>query len=265
MEMPPKKRARRGQSKDACREDGHGRRGVSTRSLPDGVIAVAAMNNRSRLFVPGMDNIFAGIFYPYVMVDSGCNSLLLPFPEDVTVLDPFEGTRYDWTVSLSRGTGAVRSPTLTIKSKLLPSIGDMKLSLMSSSVPLLRLRFHMTKQASQLLLGKEKIDDNGKAILRDFIVAVGDGESKVRTHVLLGQLFLASYVSVQSNPVFMICEKSYNGPLQEDLNAVWDIVKPMVDAFENFHDLEDEDHDGDDSEDNRLSWGSTDDIDEPNC
>jgi hypothetical protein len=247
--MPPKKRAKRGRPKETARKD------ERRSSLPNGVIAVAAMNNRSRMFVPGVDNTFAGISFPHVMIDSGCNSLLIPFPEDISILDPFAGTRYAWTVSTSSGTGATSSPTLTIKSKLLPSIGEMKLSLMSSYVPLPRLRFHVTKQAAQLLLRKEKIDDNDKNVLRAFLDAVGDGESKVRTHVLLGQLILASHVSVQSNPVFMICDKSYDGPLQEDLNAVWEIVKPLVDTFDNFHDLVDEDHDGDDYEGNVCRGG----------
>ena len=256
--MPPKKRKKQGKPKEAGLHDEADRL-----SLPSGVVAVAAMNNRSRMFVPGVDNSFAGIAFPHVMIDSGCNSLLLPFPQDISSLKPFSGKRYAWTVSTSSGIGAISSPTLTIKSKFLPDVGELKLSLMSHSVPLPRLRFHVTKEAARLLLEMEKIDDGEKTILRTFLDALGESESKLRTHVLLGQLFLSNYLSVQSNPVFMICEKSYNGPLQEDLLTVWEIVKPLIDTFENFHDLEDEDHDGDDNEEKRLSWGS-DDVDEPN-
>ena len=37
----------------------------------------------------------------------------------------------------------------------------------------------------------------------------------------------------------------------------------MVDNFKEFHDLDDDNHDGDNNEEKQRSWGS-DDIDEPN-
>jgi hypothetical protein len=52
--------------------------------LPGGVIGVAYRNGRHHFFVPSKTNTFCGITYPYLMVDSGCNSLLLPFPQQDT-------------------------------------------------------------------------------------------------------------------------------------------------------------------------------------
>ena len=74
------------------------------RLLPVGVLAVAAMNNRSRLFIPGKENFFAGIRYEFVMIDNGCNSLLLPFPEPASQLEQFRDVLFSWSVSHSRRT-----------------------------------------------------------------------------------------------------------------------------------------------------------------
>lgn len=41
-----------------------------------------------------------------------------------------------------------------------------------------------------------------------------------------------------------------------------EFATPLVDSFAGFDDLEDEDHDGDDNEDRRLSWDPSDCIDE---
>ena len=141
--MPPKKKRK-------PKEAGLHNEAGSSLSLPTGVIAVAAMNNRSRMFVPGIDNTFAGMAFPHVMIDSGCNSLLLPLPHDVSALNHFAGKSYAWTVSTLSGTGASNPLTLTIKSKLLPHVGEMKLSVMSLSVPLPRLRFDVTKEAASI-------------------------------------------------------------------------------------------------------------------
>jgi len=96
------------------------------------------MNNRSRLFIPGKLNFFAGIRCEFVMIDNGC-----------TQLDQFRDVFFSWSVSRSRRTSPINSPTLTIKRTLndIP-IGQMKLTVSDQEFPLIRLRFHITKAAA---------------------------------------------------------------------------------------------------------------------
>ena len=235
--------------------------------LPAGVIAVGAMNNRSRIFVPGKNNIFAGIPYEFVMIDNGCNSFLLPFPAERSVLSQFMAPeQYTWRVPHSTGTGTIRSPTLTIKHRLNLPIGDMRLDLQNRSVPLNHLRFHVDKGAAKFLLALEgtDLDSHDRTHLQSFLNILGKNEGVHRRHVLLGQLFLKDKLCIQSDPVFLIAEKNFDGgAIQATLAQVQRIVAPMLENFEEFHDLEDDDHDGDDNEEKRRSWGD-DDIDEPN-
>ena len=224
------------------------------------------MNNKSRIFVPGKNNTFAGISYEFVMIDNGCNSFLLPFPTERTALEQFKATeQFTWHISYSMGTGAIRSPTLTIKHRLKLPIGDMQLHLQNGTYPLHRLRFHVDKDAATFLLALEgtDLDEADRGRLEDFLGTLGDAEASPRRHVLLGQLFLKDKLCIQSDPVFVIAEKDFEGPIQATLARVQRLVAHSVENFDEFHDLEDDDHDGDDNEEKRRSWGDDDDIDEP--
>mmetsp|Transcript_32050 Transcript_32050/g.49016 ORF Transcript_32050/g.49016 Transcript_32050/m.49016 type:complete len:271 (-) Transcript_32050:325-1137(-) len=240
---------------------GRGDEEQERRILPVGVLAVAAMNNRSRLFIPGKENFFAGIHYEFVMIDNGCNSLLLPFPEPPSQLDQFRDVFFSWSVSHSRGT-----PTLTIKRTLTDiPIGQMKLTLSDQEFPFIRLRFHITKAAAIFLKNNShgtNLNDRDIQRLNDFLTALGPNDSKQRRHVLLGQQFLKDKMCVQNDPVFVIATKTFDGPLQRTLAEVRLLLDPAVEEFTEFHDLEDEDHDGDDDEEGRPSWGPEDDVDE---
>ena len=88
---------------------------ASRNRLPHGVLAVAARNRRNRSFVPDTNNSIGGISFDHVMMDSGCSSILLPFPPDPTVLEAFSGEQYRWQISFSRSTGAVGSLVLKIQ------------------------------------------------------------------------------------------------------------------------------------------------------
>jgi hypothetical protein len=111
------------------------------------------------------------------MIDNGCNSLLLPFPEPASQLDQFRDVFFSWSISHSRGTGPASSPTLTIKHTLndIP-VGQMKLTLSDQEFPLIRLRFHITKAAANYLKGNSQgtnLDDKDIGKLDDFLLALG--------------------------------------------------------------------------------------------
>lgn len=258
-------------------EDGAERR-VQPRSsathLPSCVIGLAYRNRRHRFFMPSTRNQFCGITYPYVMVDSGCNSLLLPFPQrdieggdsrpDLEALAPFLGDEFKWTISSSGGTGAIGSKVLKVQQRLdnSSSIGVMQLAF-ARPVNLTYLRFHLGSSAADALKDHPKLLPAHKESLQDFLVQLGGRESKERSHVLLGQYYLDQVSCVQSGPVMFMLDKTSSDPIiisrvaqQCDLFAT-----PLVESFDGFDDLEDEDHDGDDNEDRRLSWDPNDYID----
>ena len=49
----------------------------------------AFQNDRKHFFLPGTNNRFGPLIYDYVMIDSGCATFLLPFPENIP-FDEFE-------------------------------------------------------------------------------------------------------------------------------------------------------------------------------
>ena len=57
---------------------------------------------------------------------------------------------------------------------------------------------------------------------------------------------------VQNDPVFLITDKTFDGPLQQTLTEVRLLLDPVVQEFAELHDWDDEDHDGDDAEEGRT-------------
>ena len=102
-------RARRGDSSDEVSP-----RAIAMQALPDGILAVGLRNNRKRFFIPSNENSFAGISCNYVMADSGCNSLLLPFHSDKADVLQFVGESFFWEIGWSKGTATLHSPTILI-------------------------------------------------------------------------------------------------------------------------------------------------------
>jgi hypothetical protein len=77
--------------------------------------------------------------------------------------------------------------------------------------------------------------------------------------VLLGQRYLQSVVSIQRGNLFVMCDYDLPLPTFDELDAVERLVEPMLDDFEDFDDLKDEDHDGDDDEQCTFEY-----LDDPN-
>ena len=75
--------------------------------IPPEVVLIARRNRRTHYLLPTKDASFCGVPCEHVMIDSGCNTALLPFPKDTRDLDRFSAGRYYWTINSSGGTGAV--------------------------------------------------------------------------------------------------------------------------------------------------------------
>jgi len=237
---------------------------------PD-VLCFAARNRRGRFCTPRNTNEFAGLHVDNVLFDSGCSTLLLPFPLATGFPTIFlETARYQWIVSSSRGTDpeAVHSPVLKIKIR----IGRrFTCTLADKQQPVLTmLRFQLGSQAANKLLNtpnlREMLDDNCVTKLNNFITQLGGRSTPERTYALLSQSYLSQVMYCQMDDVAIALSKDFDGNdnIIEIMGRYHQKLEPMVNAFEGFHDLED-DGGEDEEEDYRLSWDlatSVDKIDE---
>jgi hypothetical protein len=246
-------------------DGGRSRRRTQEPEEEEAILAFAARNRKNRFFIPNKLNAIGGIAFENVMIDSGCGSLLLPFPLG-TAVDAL--TRYavaglyDWTISQSRGTGAVHSPVLKIKSPI-GSKFDIRLGGNNMPFQIPFLRFHLGKQAADLLRSHDAfrtmLDESCQGALADFSVSLGEAHAPERRLVLLGQSFLAEVFSAQLADITVFLDLRRWQSVASGLPLVFANktreAQTLVPSFEGFDDLEDEDHDGDaDEEDVRRSW-----------
>ena len=178
-------------------------------------------------------------------------------------------------LSLLRGvdgslpTGAVHSPVLKISMHI---GGGFACTLADKQQPmhLMMLRFHLGTQASNLLLStpdlRRMLDTNCVGKLNDFLRQLGNRSAPERTYALLGQSYLSRVMYCQINDVALALSEDFDGTenIIHIMGRYIQKLVPLVEAFEVFHDLEDNDGD-EDEEEYRLSWdlaGSDDDIEE---
>ena len=220
-------------------------------ALPDDILAVALRNDRKRFFIPSGKNSFAGIRYENVMIDSGCNSILLPFPDHVNDLQPFSREEFFWEVNWARGRTAggvpTHSPTLLIYSpETNQDVGDVILA--DRFVTKLKgLRFHLGKDSARKLLESGMLDQTENAKLDGFLRDLGERDSPERRYVLLGQTVLSQVFSLQAGRLLLLAGRGYF-PGREDVRTAWRVIRHLESSGllpSNFHSLEDVDHDGD--------------------
>ena len=216
------------------------------------VLCFAARNRRGRFYIPVTNNDFGGILVDHVLLDSGCSTLLLPFPLTAGFPNVFCTSRYFWTVSSSRGPGAIHSPVLKIKLRL---GGEFPLTLANKEQPPLAiLRFHIGSQAANMLLNthhyRAMLDANSVTKLNDFRGALGDRTSPERTYALLGQSNFSRVMYCQLGDVAIALSRDFDGCQNIlDIMAQYERkMAPLVAAFDRFHDLEDDDGDGNEEE-----------------
>lgn len=235
------------------------------------VLAYAAKNNRSRMYLPEKDNFIGEIQYENVLVDCGCSSILLPFPGDGSILKEkyLDKLNYYWEIAKSKGTGAVHSPVLMIKA-LMIDVGFPCVLVGKEQPRVEYLRFHLGAKAAKSILDdgemRDMLDIDALGVLDKFmeqLKALGPDAAPERTRALLGQLYLEHVVYCQAGPIGLMLKSPFEGNLRHFFGVYRSIVKPKVKAFEGFHDLEDDDHDAEaDEEDRPVPWDDFDDRDE---
>jgi len=79
----------------------------------ENVLCFGYKNRRNRFFIPTQDSSFGGLVVGPVMFDSGCNTLLLPFPS-VEQLESLFGPAFTWSIHTARSASG-KMLTLFIK------------------------------------------------------------------------------------------------------------------------------------------------------
>ena len=227
------------------------------------VLAYAAKNNRSRMYLPEKNNFIGGIQYENVLIDCGCSSILLPFPGDGSVLKEkyLDKLSFYWEIAKSKGTGAVHSPVLKIKALMINA--GFPCTLVGKEQPRLQyLRFHLGIQAAKTILNdddlKDMMSNSDINVLENFasqVAILSPGSAPERKHALLGQLYLEHVVYCQAGPIGLMLKSPFEGNLRHYFGVYRTFVKPKVERFEGFHDLEDDDHDAEaDEEERPVPW-----------
>lgn len=229
------------------------------------VLAFAAKNHRRRFFIPSKQNSFGGIQYDHIMVDSGCSSCLFPFPLQnlgLGMVERFPSSRFRWGISQSVGTGAAHCPVLKIEGRLRARF-DIVLNATPQPVSLSFMRFHLGSRSTTFVRDNfaNMLQQSDIDILNAFL---NDHENVVseRRHVLLGQSYCDSVFSAQVQDIIIFMDGTswvdHASALPDLFIQCHDAARPMIDEYPEFHDLEDDDHDGDDQDekDVRLSWDS---------
>jgi len=237
------------------------------------VLSYAARGRNKRFYIPSTENYFGGIRVNNIMFDSGCSTLLLPYPLE-TSFPPelLNNSLYSWVVGTSRGTGAVHSLVLSVSSRIgrkFPVTLAGKAQGESRGVP--KLRFQLGSGAVNQVLESPQLlallDQGCIDMLNGFLTRIGDRTIEERNYALLGQSYLANVSQFQTGNVTLAISPDFpeNENLWEIAGRYQIMLGSMVREFENWSDLEDHDTDVDD-EDYRTSWDqgakSDDEIDE---
>lgn len=215
-------------------------------TLPEGILFVALMNGRHRYFVPFTDCEFEGVQVSECMIDTGCNSHLLPLKKDelIQLSKKFDKINYQWSIVTSDGVGGV---SLTLKIK--KTMGDMTAIICGNPFQIEFLRFHLCHDDIVLLLKEEK-SRFGREDLKILKEKYDMNHIfKRRTHALLGQVFYDKYLLLQFGGLCIIANEKLNTSMENLKRIASELTIVIKDAlpkiFPKFNDLEDDDHNGD--------------------
>ena len=177
------------------------------------------------------------------MIDSGCNSLLLPFPVDMDALLAFHSGQYFWEVVWSLGTGVINSPTLLIYCpETNEEVGNLCLA-GRFVVGLKGLRFHMGKNSTRRLLDADILDVATASKLRGFLQRLKQRDAPERRHVLFGQTVLSKIFSLQAGVLLLLTSRGYF-LTRQDFPAALRVIRRFQNlglTLTEFHDLDEGD------------------------
>lgn len=116
------------------------------------IIFFAKKNRKQTYLLTSNDNFFAGIRIPWVMVDTGCSSLLLPLADgDLnSLVSNFSPPAHSWRIGGSVGVGVLNSLTLILRHTTPDT--DFKIRLRDNELKSPYLRFHLCYEDAKVAI-----------------------------------------------------------------------------------------------------------------
>lgn len=212
----------------------------------------AIQNKKKRFFIPSKECSFGGINVPLMMIDSGCNTMLLPTPDIDELIIKFPQIDYIWNLRPSKTAGGI-GINLNITKKIGKIISNIKSDHFDYHFESDFLRFHLDGDRVKDLLSRKLISQS------DLTFDINElSHLKARQHGLIGQNTISDKLSIQYKGIFCLAEINS----VDDLVKIWDrLMKIKANetsyitkhfAIKEFHDLEDEDHDEEDCGDEMI-------------
>lgn len=228
--------------------------------LGAGVLAIAKKNKRHRLFLASKQNYFGDLNVEVVMIDSGCNSLLLPLKEEqlFTIYKQFPPGNYLWEIGESNGVsiGHVSLKISAFAQNTIPIRLCEDLKRPDDHVHACTVefvRFHLCGADLKLLTETPQFVSLFSSTVMErlrTILATSGNDVVRRKHALLGQSVLNQYASIQVNSLWLLLDPLlYKKAIEWNELAQYNLVLTTRATLpDKFDDLEDEDHTFDDEE-----------------
>eukprot|EP01038_Epipyxis_sp_PR26KG_P017471 gene17471-24175_t len=227
--------------------------------LKNGVVFYSFMNNRKKFYLPNIENYFGPVKVEKIMIDTGCNSLLLNFKESKQINDLIDAypsshqsrkmTDFRWRIGKSSDVGGT-SPVLIIEMD--PSQECINVSLMTDEegehkFKLFKLRFALCTEDIEFMLNlgdllKTIFTQDDVNMLNQLVT--GD-VFKRRTHALLGQDILQRYSCIRHGKVALYIDVLKMEEGKFDWIDIKDCCQATVTSLkhlpDDFNDWEDDD------------------------
>eukprot|EP01127_Copromyxa_protea_P009514 TRINITY_DN2253_c0_g1_i1.p1 TRINITY_DN2253_c0_g1~~TRINITY_DN2253_c0_g1_i1.p1 ORF type:complete len:253 (-),score=23.07 TRINITY_DN2253_c0_g1_i1:62-820(-) len=215
--------------------------------VKENVLWCGYANTHKRFFVVGDHNTIGGLPFPYLMIDSGCNTMLLPAPTDWTQLNrDYPTPAYLWLIGKGKGVGG-KSPVISIK----PIDGSLlDVTFDGTKVGEIdHLRFSLSNEDLPSLLACPHISP---AMQKSATKMLTQHPLKPRQHGLVGQGLLYQFLYFQLDDFIAVLDRSVAQKLipVSLLDLIGELAQIhrswLSDNLETLNALEDDDHTGDD-------------------
>jgi len=224
-----------------------------------GVLAVFKRNPKKRYFLASSKNFFGNLQVEAVMLDSGCNGILLPLKigqlYDLLKIFPKEN-QFEWKIGES--TGVSGSSLALIIVSLSPSgiLISFAKDLLPNNLPIIvkSIRFHLCSEDTQTLAEEvmlfEYLSSNAHRQRVTTFLANSKTSIKRREHALVGQGVIRESSVIQHGSISLIVNPQSFEPIPFWVNVarIESIIRDQANLPDKFDTLEDEDHEGDDDE-----------------
>jgi len=212
-------------------------------------------NSKNKFFVLNVENYLNGLKFEYLMLDTGCNTILLPII-NIEILKSLKKyfPKGKWLITSSKGVGS-ENYNLNFYSN---NQWDFIIGKNNNNIYLLntnRLRFHLVYEDIKWLLSKNTnilLNEKLLNLLRNRNICKYGFDilkNKRKKHVLIGQMLIENKILIQHDDVIIINEKHNSNEdmlkIYQKLNK-YNSLKIIIEdnnKLKEFNDLEDVDND----------------------